>query len=129
MIRKHLVPIALALTLGAVTAHAENAISTAGLKATSSAVTVGSVMADKAGYLVVHATDESGTMPGTVIGNTPVQPGEHSDVAITLAKPLKAGTKLIVMLHEEGDNDTDFDSADKPATAGRGPVQQFVTVE
>jgi predicted esterase len=50
-------------------------------------------------------------------------------VAITLEKKAEPGAKLIVMLHEEGDNDTDFDAADKPATSGRGPVQQIVTVE
>jgi hypothetical protein len=129
MITKYALPFALALTLGAFAAHAENSISPDGLKATESSVTINSVTSDKAGYVVVHTTDFTGTIPGTVIGNTPVQPGANSAVSVTLDQKVKAGTKLIVMLHEEGDNDSDFDSADKPATAGRAPVQQFVTVE
>jgi hypothetical protein len=42
---------------------------------------------------------------------------------------MKAGAKLIVMMHSEDDNDTDFDEADKPVTSGRGPVEQIVTVQ
>ncbi|MDQ8699400.1 hypothetical protein [Hyphomicrobium sp. LHD-15] len=118
-----------ALTLGAFAAQAESMISTNGLKASETAVSVGSVKADKDGYLVVHATDFTGTIPGTVIGHAPVKAGESAEVSIPLERKAKAGAKLIVMLHEEGDNNTAFDAADKPATSGRGPVQQIVTVE
>lgn len=126
---RHALALSAALTLGAVAAQAENMISADGLKATESTVTVGSVTAEKAGYVVVHRTDITGTIPGDVIGHAPVKAGENADVSITLDNKPKAGTNLIVMLHEEGDNDTDFDAADKPATSGRGPVQQIVTVE
>lgn len=126
---KHALALTTALTLGAFAAHAESAISTAGLKASETVVSVGSVTAEKDGYLVVHATDFTGTIPGTVIGHAPVKAGESAEVSIPLERKAKAGAKLIVMLHEEGDNDTDFDAADKPATSGRGPVQQIVTVE
>jgi hypothetical protein len=126
---RHGAALAAALTLGALTAHAASMISPDGLKASESAVTVGAVTAEKDGYLVVHATDFTGTIPGTVIGHAPVKAGENTGVAITLERKAKAGSKLIVMLHEEGNNDTTFDSADKPATSGRGPVQQIVTVE
>ncbi len=118
-----------ALTLGGVTAHAESSISTDGLKASPSAVSIGSVKADKDGYVVVHRTDFTGTLPGQVIGHAPVKAGDNAEVSVTLDKPAEAGAKLIVMLHEEGNNDTTFDSADKPVMAGRGPVQQIVTVE
>jgi len=129
MISRVALTVAIALMTGSVAARAENAISTEGLKASGNNVTVGSVTADKKGYVVVHMTDATGTMPGPVIGTTPVQPGHHADVAVALEKNIKPGTKLIVMLHEEGNGDNTFDAADKPATAGRGPVEQFVTVE
>lgn len=128
MIRQALAATA-ALTFGALAAHAEAMISTDGLKATESAVSVGTVTAEKDGYLVVHATDFTGTIPGTVIGHAPVKAGANAEVSIPLDRTVKSGAKLIVMLHEEGDNDTDFDAADKPVTTGRGPVQQIVTVE
>jgi hypothetical protein len=128
MIRHTLVAMA-ALSFGALAAHAESAISTDGLKATESAVSVGTVTADKDGYVVVHATDFTGTIPGPVIGHAPVKAGQNAEVSIPLDRTMKSGATLIVMLHEEGDNDTDFDAADKPATTGRGPVQQIVTVE
>lgn len=126
---RHGLALAGALTLGALTASAESMIAPAGITASESSVNVGSVTAEKDGYLVVHRTDFTGTIPGTVIGHAPVKAGENTDVAITLEKKAEPGAKLIVMLHEEGDNDTDFDAADKPATSGRGPVQQIVTVE
>ena len=126
---RHGLALAGALTLGALTASAESMIAPAGITASESSVNVGSVTAEKDGYLVVHRTDFTGTIPGTVIGHAPVKAGENTDVAITLEKKAGPGAKLIVMLHEEGDNDTDFDAADKPATSGRGPVQQIVTVE
>lgn len=118
-----------ALAFGATTAFAENSISTEGLKASTSTVSVGSVKAEKDGYLVVHRTDFTGTLPGTIIGHAPVKAGENAEVSIPLSDQPEAGTKLMVMLHAEGDNDTDFDEADKPVTAGRGPVQQIVTVQ
>lgn len=120
---------ALALTLGAAAAHAESAISTDGLKASTSTVSIGTVSAEKDGYVVVHRTDFTGTIPGEVIGHAPVKAGDNAEVAVTLEPQPEAGTKLIVMLHAEDDNNAAFDPADKPVTAGRGPVQQVVTVE
>jgi hypothetical protein len=128
MINRGLILIS-ALTLGAVTAHAESTISADSIKAGGNSVTVGSVTADKDGYLVVHRTDFTGTLPGEVIGHAPVKAGQNADVAITLDKAAEAGSKLIVMLHEEGNNDTTFDSADKPAKSGNRTVQQIVTVQ
>lgn len=126
---KHGLALAAALTLGAMAAQAESMISPDGLKASTSAVSIGSVKAEKDGYVVVHRTDITGTIPGTVIGHAPVKAGDNAEVSVPLEKQPEVGTKLIVMLHEEGNNDTVFDSADKPATAGRGPVQQVVTVQ
>jgi hypothetical protein len=118
-----------ALAIGTVAAQAENMISTEGLKASTNAVTVGSVKAEKDGYVVVHRTDFTGTLPGTVIGHAPVKAGDNAEVSVPLSAQAEAGAKLIVMLHAEGDGNTTFDAADKPVTAGRGPVQQTVTVQ
>lgn len=128
MLRQGLVA-ALALTLSALAAHADGKISPDGLKATETTVTVGSVTADKDGYVVVHRSDFTGTIPGAIIGHAPVKAGENTNISIALSPKAEAGAYLIVMLHEEGDNDTDFDDADKPAMSGRAPVQQAVTVE
>lgn len=119
----------LALLLGTPAVGAENAISTDGLKATTSTVSIGTVTAEKDGYVVVHRTDFTGTLPGAVIGHAPVKAGQNAEVSVTLDQQPEAGTKLIVMLHAEGNNDTVFDAADKPVMSGRGPVQQIVTVE
>jgi len=118
-----------AILVGTMAARAESTIAADNIKASASTVTVGSVTADKDGYLVVHRTDFTGTLPGSVIGHAPVKAGQNADVAITLEKPAEAGSNLIVMLHEEGNNDTSFDSADKPVKSTAGFVQQIVTVQ
>lgn len=126
---KRAIALTSALTLGALAAHAENTISTDGLKASTSAVSVGTVTAEQDGYLVVHRTDFTGTLPGAIIGHAPIKAGQSAEVSVPLSVQPEAGSKLIVMLHAEGNGDTTFDAADKPVTAGRGPVQQIVTVQ
>ena len=118
-----------AFMLASIEAHADNAIAAHSIKASSSTVTVGSVTADKDGYLVVHRTDITGTLPGNVIGHAPVKAGQNANVSITLDKPAEAGSKLIVMLHAEGNGDTVFDSSDKPVKSAHGTVQEIVTVQ
>jgi opacity protein-like surface antigen len=122
--------LASAVSLAAFTlpASAADMIATDGLKARPNTVTVASVTAGKAGYLVVHESSD-GTTAGTVIGSKAINAGENENVSIPLEKKMKPGDKLIVMMHSEDDNDTEFDEADKPVTSGRGPVQQIVTVE
>jgi hypothetical protein len=129
LVTKRVITLTSALTLGALAAHAENMISTDGLKASTSTVSVGNVTAEKDGYLVVHRTDFTGTLPGEVIGHAPIKAGQSAEVSVPLTVQPEPGAKLIVMLHEEGNNDTTFDAADKPVMAGRGPVQQIVTVQ
>jgi hypothetical protein len=126
--RKLFLASALSLAALAAPAWAEDMIATDGLKASANSVTVGSVSAARSGYLVVHETAD-GTTAGTVIGHAPIKAGESTSVSIPLGKKVKAGAKLIVMLHSEDDDDTDFDEADKPVTSGRGPVVQIVTVQ
>lgn len=126
---RHGLALAAALTIGAWSVAAESTIAADSIKATASSVVVGSVTADKDGYLVVHRTDFTGTLPGSMVGHAAVKAGPNADVSITLDKPVEAGTKLIVMLHEEGNNDTALDAADKPAKSAAGVVQQIVTVQ
>jgi hypothetical protein len=126
--RKLLLASAFAWAAFAAPAWAADTIAPEGLKATPNTVTVGSAIAGKAGYLVVHMSDD-GTTAGAVIGSKAIQAGENENVSIPLEKKMKAGAKLIVMMHSEDDNDTEFDEADKPVTSGRGPVQQILTVQ
>ncbi len=116
------------LSMLAMPAWAEDKIATDGLKATPNTVTVGSATAGKDGYLIVHETNDGATA-GPVIGRKPIQAGENENISIPLEKRMKAGAKLIVMMHSEDNNDTEFDEADKPVTAGHGPVQQVLTVQ
>jgi len=114
-------------TLGAGAALAENSIGSEGLKATPTSVSVGAVSSSKAGYVVVH--QEVGGKPGPIIGHAAVKAGSNSGVTVTLDKKEKAGAKLIVMLHEESNNDNKFDKKDKPAVSGGKIVEQPVTVQ
>ncbi|MFA5948929.1 MAG: hypothetical protein WC807_01455 [Hyphomicrobium sp.] len=114
-------------TLAAGAALAENSIGSEGLKATPTSVTIGAVSSTKAGYVVVHQ-DVNGK-PGPIVGHASVKAGSNSGVTVTLDKKEKAGTKLIVMLHEESDNDNKFDKKDKPAISGGKIVEQLVTVQ
>lgn len=121
--------LAVVLTVGTHTANAESSISADGIKATSSELTVATVNAEKPGYIVVHTTDFTGTLPGAVIGHAPVAAGENTNVSVTFERQAARGATLIVMLHEERTGDTVFDAGDKPATTGLGPVRRSVTVE
>jgi hypothetical protein len=126
--KKLILASALSLAAFSVPARAADMIAPDGLKASPSSVTVASASAGKAGYLVVHESAD-GTTAGAVIGHKAIKAGDNKNVSIPLEKKMKAGAKLIVMMHSEDDNDTDFDEADKPVTSGRGPVEQIVTVQ
>jgi len=63
-------------------------------------VTASSVMAGANGWLVVHRT-EDGSKPGPVVGYAPLKKGENSDVTAILQEEVKAGEKLMLMLHGE----------------------------
>jgi hypothetical protein len=77
---------------------------------------------DTPGYVVVYA-DGSGA-PGARLGASVLLPaGEHGDLDITLATPLKRSDRVFVMVHKE---DTGNRSLDFPA--GDAPVQQAGSV-
>ena len=120
------------LGLAAVTGGAwaaNDSIAAKDQKLANGGIVASNVMASKAGYLVVHESDASGTKPGKVIGNAPVKSGENKDVAVPLAGEVKSGAKLILMLHEESDGDAKFDEKDKPVRADGNPVVHAITIE
>ena len=86
---RHGLALSAALTLGAIAAHAENTISPEGLSASTNTVSIGTVTAEKDGYVVVHRTDFTGTLPGSVIGHAPVKAGQNAEVRVTLDKQAK----------------------------------------
>ena len=108
---------------------ATDAISAKDQKLTNKSVTAASVAASKAGYLVVHEADATGMKAGKILGSTSVKAGENKDVTVTLTSDSKAGSKLILMLHEETDGDTKFDDKDKPVMTDGKVVMQAITVQ
>ena len=108
---------------------ATDAISAKDQKVANKSVTAASVAASKAGYLVVHEADATGTKAGKILGNAAVKAGESKDVAVALTSDVKAGSKLILMLHEESDGDAKFDDKDKPVMTDGKVVMQAITVQ
>ena len=126
--RSFLVATSLVAFAGAASA-ATDAISAKDQKVEKNSVTVASVTASKVGYLVVHEADATGTKPGKMLGNASVKAGENKDVTVPLTSEVKAGSKLILMLHEESDGDTKFDDKDKPVMTDGKVVIQAITVQ
>ena len=110
-------------------AAATDGISAKDQKIANKSVTATSVTASKAGYLVVHEADATGTKAGNILGNVAVKAGENKDVTVPLGSEVKAGTKLILMLHEESDANSKFDDKDKPVTTDGKTVMQSITVQ
>ena len=100
-IRNLLVAVSLAGFAPTGAERAMDAISATDQKIANKSVIAASVSASKAGYLVVHEADATGTKPGKVIGNVAVKVGENKDVTVPLMSDVKTGSKLILMLHEE----------------------------
>jgi uncharacterized protein YdbL (DUF1318 family) len=127
-IRNLLVAVSLA-GIASAAAAAMDVISAKDQKVANKSVIAASVSASKAGYLVVHKADATGTKPGKIIGNVAVQAGENKDVTVPLTSDVKAGSKLILMLHEESNGDAKFDEKDKPVMVDGKMVMQPITVQ
>jgi len=127
-IRSLLVAVSLA-GFACAAAAATDGISAKDQKITNKSVIAASVTASKAGYLVVHEADATGTKAGKVLGNVPVKAGENKDVTVPLTSEVKAGSKLILMLHEESDADAKFGDKDKPVMTDGKIVMQSITVQ
>lgn len=106
-----------------------DAISATDQNIANKSVIAASVSASRAGYLVVHEADATGTKPGKIIGNVAVKAGENKDVTVPLMSDVKKGSKLILMLHEESNGDTKFDAKDKPVMTDGKMVMQAITVQ
>lgn len=63
-------------------------------------VTASKIMAGANGWLVVHRTDDK-MKPGVVVGHAPLKKGENNEVTAILTEEVKAGEKLMLMLHGE----------------------------
>lgn len=95
------------------TATAADSIVVKDQKVVNNTVTIESVTAAKAGWIVIHA-DQNG-QPGDVIGHAAVAAGKSSDVKVTIDSS-KATAKLYAMLHiDAGKIGTfEFPGADEP---------------
>ena len=100
-------------------------------------ITVGEVVAEEDGFIVLHRTNEDGSpvVPAS-IGHAQVSAGTNTDVVVPLdaGETLAAGETLIAMLHvdtngngvyEFGPGSTDVDT---PATKDGSPVVTPFTV-
>lgn len=59
------------------------------------------------GFVVAHEIDESGE-PGAVIGISELIFGTSTNIRVPLAKFTLNGDRVIVMLHEDGNSDSEF---------------------
>ncbi len=79
--------------------------STPGVVASDQSVANGVVSADEItagenGWMVVHRVTAEGK-PGPVVGHAPLRAGVNADVAAILTEEVKAGEKLMLMVHAE----------------------------
>lgn len=108
---------------------ATDSISASNQKLANKTVTATDVVAAKAGYLVAHESDATGTKAGKILGTVAVKAGDNKGVVVPLAEDVKPGSKLILMLHEESNLDAKFDDKDKPVMVGGKPVTQTISIE
>lgn len=99
-------------------------------------VAIDEVTSPGPGFVVVHATDADGKalLPAS-IGATPVPGGVSRHVAVTLSEPVRAGDRLVVMLHTDSGAPGAYEfgpasiAEDKPVMHQGRPVAATVTVE
>lgn len=85
-------------------------------------VTIEKVVYDQQGWIVIHK--EADGKPGPVIGWAAVQPGENTNVVVTLQESLSGPTKLFAMLHTDAGTvgEYEFPGADTPVKVGDAVV-------
>lgn len=69
------------------------------------AVSVPSVLVDKAGFIVIHAVKDGNVVVPASIGHTYIQAGTTKNVEITADYPLDEGEDFIAMLHYDTNDD------------------------
>ena len=91
-------------------------------------VTVDKVVYDQQGWIVIHK-DANGK-PGPIIGWAAIQPGENTNVVVTLKESLTGTTKLWAMLHTDAGTvgTYEFPGADVPVKVGGAIVMSPFTV-
>ena len=103
-----------------------DSISASNQAISNNSVAANSVTASKAGYLAVHTI--TGPHIGRMLGVVAVKAGENSNVSVPLTAAVKAGKKLIFILHEESNGDTVFDPRDKLVFVNGKLVTKSITV-
>lgn len=91
-------------------------------------ITIDKVVYDQQGWIVIHK-DADGK-PGPVIGWAAIQPGENTNVVVTLKESLMGATKLWAMLHTDAGTvgAYEFPGADVPVKMGDAIVMSPFTV-
>ena len=90
-----------ALTLSVSAAHAgAQTVEASDQDVTNGIVSAEFVEAAQNGWLVVHRTDDT-LKPGPVVAHAPLRAGKNMDVAAILTEEVKAGEKLMLMVHAE----------------------------
>lgn len=103
-----------------------DSISASNQAISNNSVTANSVTPSKAGYLAVHTI--TGPHIGRMLGVVAVKAGENSGVYVPLTAAVKAGKKLVFILHEESNGDTVFDPRDKLVFVNGKLVTKSITV-
>lgn len=123
MTSRRILSIVLALILCAipvlvVAQDATDSVTVGDQESDGASVTIASVTAAAAGWIVIHL-DADGR-PGPVIGQSAVEAGENSDVVVALDPPLEEETALWAMLHvDEGVvGEYEFPGPDGPVRDG-----------
>lgn len=80
--------------------HAVISIEGADQDVSGGTVTASKIIAGENGYLVVHRTGDD-MKPGPVVAYAPIKAGENMDVTGILTEEVKAGEKLMLMVHAE----------------------------
>ena len=79
------------------------------LRADSTAITFPEVVIEKAGFLVLHPVVDGRPNGDMVSGFAYLNPGQNTDVTIKIDHPADVGTKFLVMLHSDVDQDRVLD--------------------
>ena len=123
MTSRRILSIVLALILCAipvlvVAQDATDSVTVGDQESDGASVTIASVTAAAAGWIVIHL-DADGR-PGPVLGQSAVEAGENSDVVVALDPPLEEETALWAMLHvDEGVvGEYEFPGPDGPVRDG-----------
>ena len=84
-------------------------IDTSSVKTSGDMATFADVVADKDGYLVIHATNNGQTVAPASLGHTAIKAGDNKNVSVTIDKPFVSGDSYVAMLHDETNGNSTYD--------------------